>query len=94
MATSSPNSPTQEDARRAADTLLTFIEHVGGFVDQGEYMAVVRLTEKLRLHMTNHLGKGALQQQGGGGMGGLDRIPEQDSEMSNASPDALGIKAE
>ncbi|OIW34089.1 hypothetical protein CONLIGDRAFT_208405 [Coniochaeta ligniaria NRRL 30616] len=86
---SSPNSPTQEDARRAADTLLSFISHVGGFVDQSEYMTVVRLTEKLRLHMSQ-MGKGAGQQ----GMGGLDRIPEQDSEMSNASPDALGIKAE
>jgi hypothetical protein len=88
VASSGPNSPTQEDARRAADTLLSFISHVGGFADQGEYMTVVRLTEKLRLHM----GKGAgLQQQG---MGGLDRIPEQDSEMSNTSPDALGIKSE
>lgn len=87
-ASSSPNSPTQEDARRAADTLLSFISHVGGFVDQSEYMTVVRLTEKLRLHMSSS--KSAAQQ----GIGGLDRIPEQDSEMSNAPPDALGIKSE
>lgn len=86
VASSSPNSPTQEDARRAADTLLSFISHVGGFVDQSEYMTVVRLTEKLRLHMS--------QQGKQQGMGGLDRIPEQDSEMGNASPDALGIKTE
>ena len=86
-AATSPGSPTQEDARRAADTLLSFISHVGGFVDQGEYMTVVRLTEKLRIHMSQQ----QVKQQG---MGGLDRIPEQDSEMTNASPDALGIKAE
>jgi hypothetical protein len=84
---SGPNSPTQEDARRAADTLLSFISTVGGFVDQSEYMTVVRLTEKLRLHMSKTAGA----QQG---MGGLDRIPEQDSEMGNASPEGLGIKSE
>jgi hypothetical protein len=88
-AASSPNSPTQEDARRAADTLLSFISHVGGFVDQSEYMTVVRLTEKLRLHQSQ-LNKSATQQ----GMGGLSRIPELDSEMSNASPTTLGVKAE
>ncbi|KAB5558648.1 hypothetical protein GE09DRAFT_962675 [Coniochaeta sp. 2T2.1] len=89
---SGPNSPTQEDARRAADTLLSFISHVGGFADQGEYMTVVRLTEKLRLHVSGQL----QQQQMGlhGGMGGLDRIPEQDSEMGNVEPEGLGIKSE
>ena len=86
-----PNSPTQEDARRAADTLLSFISQVGGFADQGEYMTVVRLTEKLRIHM-GLAGSGS--SKGQQGMGGLDRIPEQDSEMTNASPDALGIKGE
>lgn len=91
VSSGSPSSPTQEDARRAADTLLSFISHVGGFVDQGEYMTVVRLTEKLRLHMSGGGKGGAVPQQG---MGGLDRIPEQDSEMTNAPPDALGIKAE
>jgi hypothetical protein len=62
---------------------------VGGFVDQSEYMTVVRLTEKLRLHQSQ-LNKSATQQ----GMGGLSRIPELDSEMSNASPTTLGVKAE
>lgn len=77
---SSPGSPTQEDARRAADTLLSFITSSAGFVDQNEYMAVVRLTEKLRLHQTQ-LAKAAAH-----GMGGLSRIPEGDSEMPNAPP--------
>ncbi|KAK7730846.1 hypothetical protein SLS53_008924 [Cytospora paraplurivora] len=49
---SSPVSPTQEDARRAADTLLSFIANSGpgGLVDQSDYNAMIRLTEKLRLH--------------------------------------------
>lgn len=49
---SSPVSPTQEDARRAADTLLSFIANSGpgGLVDQSDYNAVIRLTDKLRLH--------------------------------------------
>ncbi len=78
---SSPGSPTQEDARRAADTLLSFITNAGGFVDQHEYLAVVRLTEKLRIHQSQ-LAKAAASH----GMGGLSRIPEGDSEMPNAPP--------
>ena len=80
--------------------MLTFISHVGGFADQGEYMTVVRLTEKLRLHLSGQQmggggnnNKGSAQQQHGM-MGGLDRIPEQDSEMGNAEGDGLGIKVE
>jgi hypothetical protein len=72
---SSPSSPSQEDARRAADTLLSFIQNAGVAVDQNEYYAVIRLTEKLRLHQQGGMGLG--------GMGGLDRIPEGDSEMGN-----------
>lgn len=75
---SSPGSPTQEDARRAADTLLSFITNASGFVDQNEYLTVVRLTEKLRIHQSQ-LAKAAAH-----GMGGLSRIPEGDSEMPNA----------
>ncbi len=75
----SPSSPTQDDARRAADTLLSFIQNSAGFVDQNEYMAVVRLTEKLRIHQTQ-LAKASVVH----GMGGLSRIPEGDSEMTNA----------
>jgi hypothetical protein len=85
---SSPSSPTQEDARRAADTLLSFIQSASGFVDQHEYMAVVRLTEKLRIHQTQQLVKVAQQ-----GMGGLSRIPEGDSEMPNAPPMVLKVEA-
>jgi hypothetical protein len=77
---SSPGSPTQEDARRAADTLLSFITNASGFVDQNEYFAVVRLTEKLRIHQSQ-LAKAAAH-----GMGGLSQIPEGDSEMPNAPP--------
>ncbi|KAL2164496.1 hypothetical protein VTH06DRAFT_3712 [Thermothelomyces fergusii] len=76
---SSPGSPTQEDARRAADTLLSFITNASGLVDQNEYMTVVRLTEKLRLQ--SQAPKTAAH-----GMGGLSRIPEGDSEMPNAPP--------
>ncbi|KAL2201290.1 hypothetical protein P885DRAFT_65561 [Corynascus similis CBS 632.67] len=84
---SSPGSPTQEDARRAADTLLSFITNASGFVDQNEYMAVVRLTEKLRLHQAQ-LTKAAAH-----GMGGLSRIPEGDSEMPNAPPVMMKLES-
>lgn len=84
---SSPSSPTQEDARRAADTLLSFIQHASGFVDQSEYLAVVSLTEKLRLHQSQ------MAKAANPGMGGLSRIPEGDSEMQNA-PSAMMPKME
>ena len=77
---SSPSSPTQEDARRAADTLLSFIQNSGAFVDHNEYLTVVRLTEKLRIHQAQ-MAKATTH-----GMGGLSRIPEGDSEMPNAPP--------
>lgn len=92
---SSPVSPSQEDARRAADTLLSFIANSGpnSFVDQSDYNAVIRLTEKLRLHQqaqqaqqTGRVGgqQGMLSGLGMGlGLGGLDRIPEGDAEMGN-----------
>lgn len=94
---SSPVSPSQEDARRAADTLLSFIANSGpnGFVDQNDYNAVIRLTEKLRLHQQAQqaqqraqggmgMGPPAMSGLGMGiGIGGLDRIPEGDAEMGN-----------
>ena len=86
---SSPTSPSQDDARRAADTLLSFIQNSSGFVDQTEYLAVVRLTEKLRIHQTQLLKASAVQ-----GMGGLSRIPEGDSEMTNVPPLNGGMKIE
>jgi hypothetical protein len=82
---SSPSSPTQEDARKAADTLLSFITNASGFADKNEYLIVARLTEKLRIH------QGQLAKVSHG-MGGLSRIPEGDSEMPNA-PSAM-IKVE
>jgi hypothetical protein len=84
---SSPGSPTQEDARKAADTLLSFIKNASGFVDHNEYLTVVRLTEKLRIHQSQ-LAKAAAH-----GMGGLSRIPEGDSEMPNAPPAALKVES-
>lgn len=99
---SSPVSPTQEDARRAADTLLSFIANSGpnAFVDQSDYNAVIRLTEKLRLHQQaqqaastrGQQGMGGMQMGGipmGLGMGGLDRIPEGDAEMGNTGQQHL-----
>ena len=105
ISATSPSSPTQEDARRAADTLLSFIQNAAasgaggaGFVDQSEYMAVVRLTEKLRLHHQSSSSQMAAGGKAAGEetptttttttttMGGLSRIPEGDSEMPNASP--------
>ncbi|RFU35756.1 hypothetical protein B7463_g620, partial [Scytalidium lignicola] len=68
---SAPGSPTQDDARRALDTLLTYFNNQGanGLVDENEYMTVLKLTEKMRL-----------QQNNGPLPGGLHRIAEQDCE--------------
>lgn len=96
---SSPASPSQEDARRAADTLLSFIANSGpnSFVDETDYNAVIRLTEKLRLHQ--QVQQAAARGQAGMGMGGLgigigigglDRIPEGDAEMGNTGQHAEG----
>lgn len=66
---SAPNSPTQDDARRALDTLLNFFNQApNGLVDQNEYLTVLKLTEKLRLQSNTPL------------PGGLHRISEQESE--------------
>ncbi|KAI8671511.1 HTH CENPB-type domain-containing protein [Fusarium keratoplasticum] len=67
---SSPVSPSQEDARRAAQTLLTYIQTAGNF-DSNDYITIVQLTKKLKIH----------QHQGGRpSIGGLSRIPEGDVE--------------
>jgi hypothetical protein len=79
---SSPTSPTHEDARRAADTLLQFIKNASAqFADAAEYDAVARLVEKLRIRP----GFGMTA------MGGLSRIPEGEVEMANA-PAALKVE--
>ncbi|KAJ5042798.1 uncharacterized protein L3040_004191 [Drepanopeziza brunnea f. sp. 'multigermtubi'] len=68
---SAPGSPTQDDARRALDTLLNFISQApSGLVDRDEYLTVLKLTERLRLQSS-----GALP-------GGLHRIAEQDCELT------------
>ncbi|KUJ21055.1 uncharacterized protein LY89DRAFT_424139 [Mollisia scopiformis] len=65
---SAPSSPTQDDARRALDTLLIFFNQApNGLVDQNEYMTVMKLTERLRLNAPLP--------------GGLHRIAEQDCEL-------------
>ncbi|KFA68809.1 hypothetical protein S40285_01213 [Stachybotrys chlorohalonatus IBT 40285] len=71
---SSPVSPSQEDARRAANTLLNYIQSMSsnGQFDQNEYMAVVQLTKKLQIHQLSVARPS---------IGGLSRIPEGDSEM-------------
>ncbi|KAL3425988.1 centromere binding protein B [Phlyctema vagabunda] len=71
---SAPNSPTQDDARRALDTLLTFFsQQPTGLVDQNEYMTVLKLTERLRLQSNNNNNNQL--------PGGLHRIAEQDNEQ-------------
>ncbi|CAG8951590.1 hypothetical protein HYFRA_00007506 [Hymenoscyphus fraxineus] len=70
---SAPNSPTQDDARRALDTLLNFFNQApNGLVDQNEYMTVLKLTEKLRIQSNTPL------------PGGLHRISEQETEPTLA----------
>jgi len=72
---SSPTSPSQDDARRAADTLLSFIQSAGagGIVNAEDYGVILRLTDRLRIHTS------AVK-----GMGGLSRIPEGEVDMTNA----------
>ncbi|KAI9166715.1 Ribosome-interacting GTPase 1 [Paramyrothecium foliicola] len=70
----SPVSPSQEDARRAANTLLNYISNMStnGQFDQTEYLTIVQLTKKLQLHQ---------HQSNRPSMGGLSRIPEGDGEV-------------
>ncbi|KAI1096439.1 hypothetical protein F5B19DRAFT_147110 [Rostrohypoxylon terebratum] len=82
---SSPSSPTQEDARRAADTLLSFMQQfkTTGLVDQNDFLTILGLTEKLGLQSQQQmvLPQSNLATQG---FGGLSRIPEGDTEMTTA----------
>ncbi|KAI0396927.1 hypothetical protein F5Y17DRAFT_44830 [Xylariaceae sp. FL0594] len=78
--TSTPTSPTQEDARRAADTLLSFMQHqLTGWYEPNEYMVVLRLGEKLGVG-------GPKASSATQGLGVLSRIPEGDAEMGNSAP--------
>lgn len=81
---SSPVSPTHEEARQAANTLLSYIQRVSphGQFEQSEYLAVVQLTKKLQFH----------QHQGGRpSLGVLSRIPEGDHEVA-ACADAAAME--
>ncbi|KAG6036885.1 hypothetical protein E4U41_005453 [Claviceps citrina] len=72
----SPVSPTQEDARLAANTLLSYLQNSGQLFQSSDYNAIVQLTKKLEIHpLQNHRLSG----------GGLSRIPEGDCETT-ASP--------
>lgn len=75
---STPTSPTQEDACRAVDTLLHFIQNNGqsGFVDHNDLSTLLRLTDKLRLHQSQMAKVAGISV-----VGGLSRIPEGDVEM-------------
>ncbi|RYC60796.1 hypothetical protein CHU98_g5424 [Xylaria longipes] len=74
---STPTSPTQDDARRAADTLLSFMQHqLTGWYETSEYLVVLRLSEKLGVG-------GPKASSATQGLGVLSRIPEGDSEMAN-----------
>ncbi|KAI1815271.1 hypothetical protein GGS20DRAFT_351992 [Poronia punctata] len=80
---STPTSPTQDDARRAADTLLSFMQHqLSGWCEPNEYMVVLRLGEKLGVG-------GPKASSATQGLGVLSRIPEGDAEMSNTGPSMI-----
>ncbi|KAK2590225.1 hypothetical protein QQS21_012101 [Conoideocrella luteorostrata] len=79
---SSPVSPSQEDARRAAKTLLNYLQNSGQNFQASDYNMIVQLTKKLELHQHQH------QNHRSSG-GGLSRIPEGDTEMSASSSPAM-----
>ncbi|KAG9246389.1 hypothetical protein BJ878DRAFT_540329 [Calycina marina] len=67
---SAPVSPTQDDARQALDTLLNFFQQApNGLVDQSDYLAILKLTDKLHIQ-TNQKSL----------PGGLHRIAETENE--------------
>lgn len=83
---SSPVSPSPEDARRAANTLLNYMNSMNtqqGTFDQGELMMVMQLTKKLQLHQ-----HAVASVVGSRPRGGLSRIPEGDGETA-ASAEVL-----
>lgn len=70
---SSASSPTQEDARRALELVMSFFQQQpSGFVEPQEYVTIGKLMEKLKL------------QRGGESLpGGMHRIPEQEFGRKN-----------
>ncbi|GJN68989.1 hypothetical protein PLICBS_003035 [Purpureocillium lilacinum] len=82
---SSPVSPTHEEARQAANTLLSYLQRMNttGQFDQSEYLALIHLTKKLQVG----------QNQGSrSSIGGLSRIPEGDHEMQATSDTAMEVR--
>jgi hypothetical protein len=58
-----------------------------GLMTNDEFVTIMRLTEKLKLHQQQHqVFKTILP----AGMGGLPRIPEVNSEMSNIATHMIG----
>ncbi|KAK8021193.1 centromere binding protein b [Apiospora arundinis] len=77
---SSPTSPSQDDARRAAGTLLHWMQNTqAGFVNNDDLYLVMRLTEKLGLQQQIPGSKGTPSSTP---LGGLSRIPEGDNEVT------------
>lgn len=75
----SPVSPSAEDARRAVNTMINYMQSgvPGGTFDQTEYMMVLQMAKKLQV---NTHPQQQQQQQQHITMGGLQRIPEGDAE--------------
>ncbi|KAK8199094.1 uncharacterized protein BKA78DRAFT_998 [Phyllosticta capitalensis] len=66
-----PSSPSQEDARKALELVMSFFQHQpSGFVEPQEYVTIGKLMEKLRLQRSGSIGENL--------PGGLHRIPEQE----------------
>ena len=73
--------PTQEDAKRALEVVMTFFRYQpSGLVDPHEYMTIGKLMEKLRCH-------------GQGLPGGLHQIPEQEqlAHRSSRAEQPMGV---
>ena len=91
---SSPSSPTQEDARRAADTLLSFFNSFSqpGMFDQNEYRVIVSLTEKLKLQQQQQQQQqqGQQQQQPGQQQGQQQHQQPHHQLRTSASLQGLG----
>ena len=87
---SNPGSPTQEDARRAAETLLAFVQSLspgnGSPVDKTDYDNLLRLTEKLRFPTQQGL---LSSKSSSAGLGGLSRIPESEGEVATVKAEQV-----
>lgn len=89
-------SPSQEEARRACDTLLSFIQHLpagaSGLVDHNEYLTVVRLTERLRLQSQYNLQQQAkVAAAAAAGPGSAGASPGGLDHVGRSGPVGLGL---